>query len=174
MYRARALLLHAMFHWPNMVTAEFWPFPLRLVMDTHNNSPLPNGLCPIELFVQVKRRSCIKDYHTFGYPAYVLHARLCNVSKVPKWNPRSRRGIYLGMPPEYASDVALIYNPETGFVSPQYHVVFDDEFTSVKSNPSIDMKKIWLQLFSKNRDMPPDDYMQLLDPQWDIPAESIL
>ena len=172
-YRARALLLHAMFHWPDMVTAEFWPFPLRLVVDTHNNSPLPNGLCPIELFAQVKRRSCIKDYHTFGCPAYVLDARLCNGSRVPKWNPRSRRGIYLGMSPEHASNVALIYNPDTGFVSPQYHVVFDDEFTSVKSSPSIDMKTIWSQLFSTNRDMPPDDYKQLQDPHWDIPAESI-
>ena len=115
-YRARALLLHAMFHWSAVVTAEFWPFPLRMVVETHNNSPLPNGLCPIKLFAQVKRRPCIKDYHTFGCLTYALDERPCNGSRVPKWDPRARRDIYLGMSPEHVSNVALIYNPETGFV----------------------------------------------------------
>ena len=41
-YRARALLLHAMYHWSAVVTAELWPFPLWMVVETHNNSPLPN------------------------------------------------------------------------------------------------------------------------------------
>ena len=149
-YRARTLLLHAMFHWPEMVTAEFWPFPLHLVVDTHNNSPLANGLCPIELFTNVKRRTNIKDYHTFGCPVYVLDARLCNGGTVPKWNRRARRGIYLGMSPEHASNVALVYNPITGYVSPQFHVIYDDDFTSVKSSPSVDLHALWDKLVKTN------------------------
>ena len=168
-YRARALLLHAMFHWPEVVTSEFWPFPLRLVVDTHNNSPLPNGLCPIELFANVKRRTHIQDYHTFGCPAYVLDARLCNEGRVPKWNPRARRGIYLGMSPEHASNVALIYNPSTGYVSPQYHVVYNDDFTCVSTTKRPDMQSLWETLFKTNRDVPPDDFVQLPGPHWDIP-----
>ena len=37
-------------------------------------------------------------------------------------------GIYVGRSPSHASNVALILNPRTGHVSPQFHVVFDDDF----------------------------------------------
>jgi hypothetical protein len=39
--------------------------------------------------------------------------------------------LYLGHSPFHAGSVALVYNPSTGHVSPQYHVVFDDDFTAV-------------------------------------------
>ena len=111
----------------------------------------------------MQQRPCKKDYHTFGCPAYVLDKRLCNGSRVPKWDPRARHGIYLGMSPKHASNVALIYNPETGFVSPQYHVVFDDEFTSIQLTPDIDMKDIWTDLYFTNCDVPPDTNNERLD-----------
>ena len=53
-FRARSQLLHAMHSWPDVARAEFWPYPVRLVVDIHNNLPLPNGLCPIEIFSGVK------------------------------------------------------------------------------------------------------------------------
>ena len=171
-YRARSLLLHAMFHWAEVVTAEFWPFPLRLIVDTHNNSPLPNGLCPIELFANVKRRTNLRHYHTFGCPAYVLDNRLSSGGSVPKWNPRARRGIYLGLSPEHASNVALKYNPHTGYVSTQYHVVYDDDFTSVERKSSVEMQSVWEQLFATSRDVPPDDYLLSPDPPWDPTTSS--
>ena len=40
-------------------------------------------------------------------------------------------GIYVGRSPSHASNVGLILNPRTGHVSPQYHVVYDDDFTTV-------------------------------------------
>jgi hypothetical protein len=40
-------------------------------------------------------------------------------------------GIYGGRLPSHASNVALILNPQTGHVSPQFHVVFDDGLTTV-------------------------------------------
>ena len=104
-YRDCALLLHAMFHWSDMVTAEFWPFPLRPVVDMHNNSPLANGLCPIELFSNVKHCTNIKDYHMFRCPVYVLDARLCTGGTVPKWSPQAQCSIYLSMSPEHASNI---------------------------------------------------------------------
>jgi hypothetical protein len=44
---------------------------------------------------------------------------------------RARLGIYLGMSPRYARLVALVLNPRTGLVSPQWHVKFDDNFATV-------------------------------------------
>jgi len=40
-------------------------------------------------------------------------------------------GIYVGRSPSHASNVAIILNPRTGHVSPQFRVVFDDYFTMV-------------------------------------------
>ena len=47
------------------------------------------------------------------------------------WEPRARMGIYVGRSPSYASNFALILNPRTGHVSPQLHIIFDDDFTTV-------------------------------------------
>ncbi len=40
-------------------------------------------------------------------------------------------GIYVGRLPSCASNVALILNPCTGHVLPQFHVVYDDDFIKV-------------------------------------------
>ena len=37
----------------------------------------------------------------------------------------------MGHSPFHAGNVTLVWNPTTGRVSPQYHVVFDDDFTTV-------------------------------------------
>jgi hypothetical protein len=39
--------------------------------------------------------------------------------------------IYVGHLSSHAGLVALVLNPCTGHVSPQFHVVFDDHFTTV-------------------------------------------
>ena len=72
----------------------------------------------------------LKHYHTFGCPVYVLDARLQDAGGPgpPTWDPRARLGIYLGHSPSHAGSVALVLNPRTGLVSPQFHVVIDDMF----------------------------------------------
>jgi Reverse transcriptase (RNA-dependent DNA polymerase) len=52
--------------------------------------------------------------------------------KISKWLERARIGIYLGKSPRHARSVALVLNPQTGNVSPQYHVKFDDTFETVR------------------------------------------
>ena len=66
-------------------------------------------------------------------PVYVLDARSQSTGGPgpPKWEPRSRIGVYLGHSPFHAGSVALVFNPKTGWVSPQYHVVFNDTFSTV-------------------------------------------
>ena len=39
----------------------------------------------------------------------------------------------MGFSPRHSTDVPLILNLQTGSISPQYHVVFDDIFTTVES-----------------------------------------
>ena len=52
---------------------------------------------------------------------------------IPKWDPISIMSIYIyvGGSLEHVSNIALALDPKTDNVSPQFHVVFDDEFTTV-------------------------------------------
>jgi hypothetical protein len=49
----------------------------------------------------------------------------------------------------HAGNVALILNPHTGCTSPQYHVVFDDDFTTVNDIKNSLTPSTWQQLVSK-------------------------
>jgi hypothetical protein len=48
-----------------------------------------------------------------------------------EWEPCARMGIYVGRSPSHAANVSLILNPQTGHISPQFHVVYNDDFTTV-------------------------------------------
>ena len=65
----------------------------------------------------------------------MLDPKVVDNHKVPKWEPRSRQGKFLGYSKEHASNAGLIPNPVTGYLSVQYHVLYDDEFMSV---PGVD------------------------------------
>jgi hypothetical protein len=92
------------------------------------------GLSPQEVLSGCKNEINIRDFHTFGCPVFVLDHRLQGgLGGPPKWDPRARVGTYLGRSPCHAGNVALVLNPRTGHTSPQYHVVFDDDFTPVLS-----------------------------------------
>jgi hypothetical protein len=40
-------------------------------------------------------------------------------------------GIYIGHLPSHAGSIALVLNPRTGHITPQFHVVFGHMFTAV-------------------------------------------
>ena len=54
--------------------------------------------------------------------------------------------IYVGCSPSHASNVGLILNPRTGHVSPQFHVVYDDDFTTVPYLCSAEVPPHWAKL----------------------------
>ncbi len=63
-------------------------------------------------------------------------------------------GQFLGFSHQHSSTVALVRNLHTGYISPQYHVVFDDKFETIfhtgKSTEELD--KICNELFVDSRD----------------------
>ena len=40
----------------------------------------------------------------------------------------------MGLSKKHAITVPLVLNPQTGYITPQYHVVFDDWFATVATN----------------------------------------
>ena len=84
-------------------------------------------------------------------------------SDPPKWEPRSRIGVYLGHSPFHAGSVALVWNPTTGHVSPQYHVVFDDDFTTVSYVEAGTVPPNWVDLVKRSSEKATPDEVTLAD-----------
>ena len=81
-----------------------------------------------------------------GCPTYVLEPKLQKPGvKIPKWAPRSRRGVNMGFIKMHSTQVGLVLNLLTGSISPQYHVVFDDMFSTVMSSTAAD-PEVWIRL----------------------------
>jgi hypothetical protein len=111
-------------------------------------SPTSTGLSPLEVFTGAKQSFDSSSCHTFGCPIYVLEPTLHQNHKLPRWKPCSRVRIYLGFSPNHASSVPLVLSTTTGLVSPQYHVVFDDNFTTTTSFKENQIPTNWTDLFN--------------------------
>ena len=100
----------------------------------YNNTPNAHNLCPADLFTgSTVPRHRLRDVHTWGCPVYVLDPTLQAGKKIPRWEPRSRHGVFVGLSMIHSSEVPLVLNLSTGSITPQYHVVFDDRFSTVES-----------------------------------------
>ena len=94
-----------------------------------------------------------------GCPVFVLDSALQSNKGIgpPKWDPRARTGIYLGHAPTHAGNMALVLNLQTGHVSPQYHIVFDDEFTTVPYLQSTEAPPNWEYLVANHTEKATDE-----------------
>ena len=72
-----------------------------------------DGCTPFETLASLDSTPIkVLDFHTFGCPCYVLDDRLqSGLGQIPKWEPRSWMGIYVGRSPSHASNFGLILNP---------------------------------------------------------------
>ena len=133
---ARTMMLHAALRWPGFAERDLWPMALSHAVHLYNQTPRQeSGLAPIELFTSTKsEHKYLLNSHPWGCPVYVLEPRLRDGLKVPKWDPRSKRGQYMGALPMHASTVGLVWNLQTGTITPQFHMVFDDFFETVHSD----------------------------------------
>ena len=74
----------------------------------------------------------LRHFHAFGCPTCVLDNALQSGQSAPKQQQHSRLGVYLGPSPNHAQSVALVLNPRTGHVSPQFHIKFNDFFDTIQ------------------------------------------
>ena len=109
------------------------PYALKALSEKSNKLNVEDyGINPMEKFSDTTPEINLENHYTWGCPVYVLDVILQgNISGLTKWEPRSHSGIYLGHSLFHVVSVALVLNPATGHVSPQFHVVFDDEFSIV-------------------------------------------
>jgi len=97
---ARTLLLHAVRHWPGYITTMIWPFALKEAAFRLNKLTIDEDGHSIEARFFGVDGDIIGPslFHTFGSPCFALDSRLqSGIAGVPKWEPRSRLGIYVGI-----------------------------------------------------------------------------
>ena len=148
--KVRTILLHAKRHWPAMITITLWPFALKYTEMFHNHLNIDdNGLAPIQKFCNTTENIDLHDLHTWSCPCYILDKRMQSGTVMPKWGARSRLGIYLGHSPCHVGSPALVLNAKTLHISPQFHVVFDDNFTTIPYLLENEISPNWKELVEK-------------------------
>ena len=155
---ARTMLLHSIIHWPDAASLDLWPYAMDYAAMIWNHLPKHDTkLAPIEIFTgsRLPNYDFLHRCHVWGCPTYVLDPKLQDGTKIPKWSPRARRGLFLGFSPDHSTTVARILSLRTGAFSPQFHCVFDDLFTTVPSGgngPLVDTNRFdldeWNRLIS--------------------------
>jgi hypothetical protein len=70
---------------------------------------------------------------------------------------RSHRGQFLGISDNHSRHIGTIRNLGTGFVSPQFHVIYDELFGTVFARDGPFDPEVWNNLFLYHRDHVPDE-----------------
>jgi hypothetical protein len=145
----QTLLLHAKHMFPEYISTILWPFAVKCYKDRLNNLVHhADGRTPYKTFASLDATPTNTfNFHTFGCPCYILDHRLqSGTGRIPKWEPQGWMGIYVGRLPSHAYNVALILNLCMGHVLPQFHVVYDDDFTTVPYLRTATVPPHWTKL----------------------------
>jgi hypothetical protein len=172
--KARAMMHHSSLHWPEAFQIALWPFALDYACWLHNHTPdRDSGFAPIGIFASTSNAGDnLQRARVWGCPGYVLSPKLQDGKEIPKWAPRARRGQFLGFSNEHSSTVSRMRNLETNYVSPQFHICYDELFSTTHSMEEND--EVWIDLFLHHREFygPSDDeedetiYFPDLDVGW--------
>ncbi len=132
---AHSFMVHASLHWTDQGSDDIslWPSAVKHAVWIYNRVPnRQSGLTLLELLTKSKADHCdILRAHVWGCLAIVLEPQIQNDKKLPKWNRCARVGQFLGYLDKHSSLVANVHHLSTGYVSPQFHVIFDDLFETV-------------------------------------------
>ena len=84
-------MIHAQRYWSEYITTTSWTFDLVASADRMNNLHVEmNGKTPeMKISDTIGSTTRQSNIHTFGFPVYILDARLQSVGGVgaPKWDP---------------------------------------------------------------------------------------
>ena len=144
---ARTMMIHAAMRTADgSLNTEMWPMAMDYATWIYNHIPRrDSGASPEELWTRTTSDTPIllSDCHVWGCPVFVLEPKLQKSGiKIPKWHPRSRRGVYMGFSTRHSTLVAMVLNLSSGSITPQFHLVFDDMFHTVASNDT-EPPEVW-------------------------------
>jgi hypothetical protein len=89
--------------------------------------------------------------HPLFFPVYVLDRRMQEGTSSPKWTKLTAQKVYVFHLRHYSKSVPMIWDPKTKLVSPQFHVMFDDNFDTVQApEPNVKITDTIDRLFKTN------------------------
>lgn len=104
-HRSRTMLIHAYKRWPDAVSANLWPYAVRMANDAINARPnlkFSDGRSPLEAFAKTKVVSNPKHWQHFCVPVYTLARELQGSTGIfHKWKQQFKVGLYLGRFPQH-------------------------------------------------------------------------
>jgi len=139
-----------------LTSANFYSIPLwtMAIKHTYLYNSLPkkqSDMAPIKILSGTKwSADRAQHLHVWGCPPYVLDLHLQNSDKIPRWTPRSHRGVYMGVSTRYATNAPLVLNLRSGAITSQHHCIFDDWFTmttTADSDSTPDLADEWTPTF---------------------------
>ena len=124
---SRAMMIHSSIHWPDLSDTSLWPMAVQHAVHIWNHVPNPEtGLCPSDLFTRT-RYSCI------WLPCLCSRQVHCWWKEDSPLEPKISTLHVFCQIKSHASNVPLVFNPATGSITPQLHVVLDDWFATVNT-----------------------------------------
>ena len=118
------------------LSTNIFPMVMDYAISVYNRIPdMQFGLSAIEIWSRSRIEPVsenLSNCHVWCYQTYVLEPYFQNSGlKIPKWNPKIQREVNMGFITMHSIQVVLILNLLIDSLSPRYHVVFDDMFTTV-------------------------------------------
>ena len=137
------MMLHAALRWPGYAERDLWPMALSHAVHLHNITlKHESEVSSITLWTRTTQEpEALHHMHPWGCPVYVLQPKLKDGKKIPKWEPCSKCGQYMGISLMHASTVGLMRNLQTGSITPQFHVIYDDFFETIHSSTEEEPKE---------------------------------
>ena len=158
---ARSMLLHSAINWSEFYDKALWPYALTHATYIHNHLPQEElgWLAPMEIFCSTYI-SCtnLRRLRVWGCPVFVLDPRLQDYQKIPKWEPRAQLGQNLGVSEKHSSSINLVRNVQTERITPQFHMVFDELFSTVDQKKIDDLDIFWEELYTNSRENLMDEF----------------
>ena len=148
---ARTVLMHAAIRCPeDTISTDLWPMAMDYTVWVYNRTPdMKTGLSTIEIWSRSRFEPVSKtlsNCQVWSFPKYVLEPKLQKPGvKIPKLAPRSQRGVNMGFVEIHSTQVGLVLNLLAGSISPHYHVLFDDMFSTVMNSTTAD-PEVWINL----------------------------
>jgi hypothetical protein len=137
------MLNHAISKWDKTITPELWPFAIQqeaTIYITTKRRSRDYDVSPWDQFIGERSKLNQSDMHPLLCPVYVLDRRMQEGTSPPKWTKRTTQKVYVGHLHHYSRSDPMVCDPKTKLVSPQFHVMFDDNFDTVQPPPDPNIK----------------------------------
>ena len=154
-YHSSIMILNAMICWIDVIITELWKYEIKLVIGVVNNCLDESGITALERLSSTKGHARVKQFHNFGSPCFILDPKLRQNKYISKWTPQSIQAVYIGISPQHAVSVALVLNLKTGYISPQFRIVFVDDFTTTTARITNKLPDNWDNIFKNHHELPP-------------------